>query len=111
MDYCTFNALAYNTKDEATTDTIQSALIIYDVACQYSLAFHRRWSESEILQSIFAWVIGSIVWAIGKFHLGAHKETCYPKFSLNHIEGVGNEDGEGILNSLELFLGPYWGWK
>ena len=96
MDYCTFNALAYNTKDEKSGDTIQSALIAYDVACQYSVGFKKRWNDSLILQSIFGWFIASIIWAIGKFHLGAHKEACYPEYSLNHIEGAADEDGEGM---------------
>ena len=36
----------------------------------------------------------NIIWAIGKFHLGAHKDDCYAGFSLNHKEGAGLEDGE-----------------
>ena len=38
--------------------------------------------------------ISDIVWAVGKFHLGAHKDICYPNFSLNHKEGSGQVDGE-----------------
>jgi choline dehydrogenase-like flavoprotein len=37
--------------------------------------------------------------AVGKFHLAAHREECFAKFSLNFVEGAGQQDGE-ILETL-----------
>lgn len=94
MDYSVCNALAYNTHDPVTGTTILLALIVYDVACQYCKHFNKRLESSAILRSIYAVALGCIVWAIGKFHLGAHKPICYPHYSLNHKKGSGQVDGE-----------------
>ncbi len=40
-----------------------------------------------------------ITGAIGKWHLAAHVPECFPKFTLNFIEGAGQVDGE-ILETL-----------
>ena len=40
-----------------------------------------------------------IIGAVGKWHLAAHVPECFPKFSLNFIEGAGQVDGE-ILETL-----------
>ena len=40
-----------------------------------------------------------VVPAVGKWHLGAHVVDCFPKFSLNFIQGIGQVDGE-ILETL-----------
>lgn len=37
--------------------------------------------------------------AVGKWHLGAHVPECFPKYSLNFIDGIGQIDGE-ILETL-----------
>ncbi|KAG2059145.1 hypothetical protein BDR06DRAFT_875058, partial [Suillus hirtellus] len=90
MDYSICNALKYPSED------IGSALIIYDVACQWSIHFHERVNQSYHLslpQSI------KILPAVGKFHLSAHKLLCFPRFSLNFITGAGHIDGE-ILETL-----------
>ncbi|KAG1841518.1 hypothetical protein F4604DRAFT_1884906 [Suillus subluteus] len=54
---------------------VHSALIIYDVSCQWSIHFHEQ------------------------FHLSAHKLPCFARFSLNFITGAGHVDGE-ILETL-----------
>jgi hypothetical protein len=90
MDYSICNAVKYPSGD------IGSALIIYDVACQWSIHFHERVDRSYHLSlppSI------KILPAIGKFHLSAHKLQCFPRFSLNFITGAGHIDGE-ILETL-----------
>ena len=94
MDYSLCNALAYNIKDPTTGVALLQALIVYDVACQFFKKFEKRWKASEWLQSIYGWFILSLIWAVGKFHLGAHIAICYPKFSLNHKKGAGQVDGE-----------------
>ena len=71
-------------------------ITIYDVACQWSIHFHRRVKESpylEIPNRI------SLIPAVGKWHLGAHIPECFPKYSLNFINGIGQIDGE-ILETL-----------
>ncbi|KAG2114595.1 uncharacterized protein F5147DRAFT_769903 [Suillus discolor] len=90
MDYSICNALKYPSED------IDSALIIYDVACQWSIHFDERVNQSYHLSlppSI------KILPAIGKFHLSAHKLLCFPRFSLDFIKGAGHIDGE-ILETL-----------
>ncbi|KAG2057846.1 hypothetical protein BDR06DRAFT_877718, partial [Suillus hirtellus] len=90
MDYSICNALKY------PSENIDSALIIYDVACQWSVNFHEWVDQSYHLslpQSI------KILPAISKFHLSAHKLPCFARYSLNFIAGAGHIDGE-ILETL-----------
>jgi hypothetical protein len=71
-------------------------ITIYDVACQWSIHFQKRVEESpylEIPKGI------SLVPAVGKWHLGAHVPECFPKYSLNFVDGIGQIDGE-ILETL-----------
>ncbi|KAI6006640.1 hypothetical protein F5J12DRAFT_782886 [Pisolithus orientalis] len=58
-------------------ESIQKALVIYDVGCQWSINFMSQ----------------------GKFHLAAHKLSCFPRYSLNFVKGAGHLDGE-ILETL-----------
>ena len=71
-------------------------ITIYDVACQWSRNFKRRVATSKYLDLPSDMVL---VPAVGKWHLGAHVVECFPKYSLNFIEGVGQVDGE-ILETL-----------
>jgi hypothetical protein len=72
------------------------ALIIYDICCQWSLHFRQRVSESKFLELFDSL---EIIGAVGKWHLAAHIPECFPKFSLNFVEGAGEVDGE-ILETL-----------
>ncbi|KIM74284.1 hypothetical protein PILCRDRAFT_14546 [Piloderma croceum F 1598] len=72
------------------------ALIIYDICCQWSLHFRQRVSESKFLELFDSL---EIIGAVGKWHLAAHILECFPKFSLNFVEGAGEVDGE-ILETL-----------
>jgi hypothetical protein len=74
----------------------QQALIIYDICCQWIIHFRERVSESEFLE---LWDSIEITGAVGKFHLAAHIPECFPKYSLNFIEGAGEVDGE-VLKTL-----------
>ena len=49
------------------------------------------------------WESLEITGAIGKWHLAAHIAECFPRFSLNFVEGAGEVDGE-ILETLWLGL-------
>lgn len=89
-DYSICNALAYHSKG------IPRALVIYDVGCQWSINFGRRVESSSSLSLPEAL---EIIPAVGKFHLAAHKLSCFSRYSLNFIKGAGHLDGE-ILETL-----------
>ena len=72
------------------------ALIIYDICCQWIIHFQQRVSESEFLE---LWDSLEITGAVGKWHLAAHIAECFPKFTLNFVEGAGQVEGE-ILETL-----------
>ena len=72
------------------------ALIIYDICCQWIIHFRQHVSESEFLE---LWESLEITGAVGKFHLAAHIAECFPKFTLNFVEGAGEVEGE-ILETL-----------
>ena len=72
------------------------ALIVYDICCQWSIHFRQRVSESDFLELYDSM---EITGAIGKWHLAAHIPECFPKFSLNFVEGSGEVEGE-ILETL-----------
>lgn len=40
-----------------------------------------------------------IIGTVGKWHLAAHIPECFPKFTLNFVEGAGEVDGE-IMETL-----------
>ncbi|KAG1720229.1 uncharacterized protein EDB91DRAFT_1064937, partial [Suillus paluster] len=90
MDYSICNAVKY------TPEHIGSALIIYDVACQWSIHFAERVDQSYHLSLPEG---TKILPAIGKFHLSTHKLQCFPRFSLNFMTRAGHIDGE-ILETL-----------
>lgn len=69
---------------------------IYDVACQWSRNFKHRVQDNKYL-NVPAGL--QVIPAVGKWHLGAHIASCFPKFSLNFIPGIGQVDGE-ILETL-----------
>ncbi|KIJ57514.1 hypothetical protein HYDPIDRAFT_73618, partial [Hydnomerulius pinastri MD-312] len=68
----------------------------YDVSCQWIVNFANRVDTCPML-SVPADI--EVVAAIGKFHLSAHKLECFPRYSLNFIQGAGHIDGE-ILETL-----------
>ena len=74
----------------------QRVIAIYDVACQWNIHFKKRVEGSPYL-NIPKGI--SIVPAVGKWHLGAHVTECFPKYSLNFVDGIGQIDGE-ILETL-----------
>lgn len=90
IDYAICQALKHNTTG------LSQALIEYDVACQWSINFKKRLKDSTTLDIPLglSWIS-----AVGKFHLGTHERTCFAKFSLNFVQGAGQQDGE-ILETL-----------
>jgi len=75
---------------------MNSALIIYEVACQWSIKFHRHVKDSHFLSLP---QLTHLIPVVGKFHLAAHVPSCFAKFSLNFVQGAGQLDGE-ILETL-----------
>jgi Kyakuja-Dileera-Zisupton transposase len=73
-----------------------SALLIYDVCCQWVIHFKERVSKGAFLS---LWEHFKLTPAVGKFHLGAHIKECFHKYSLNFMEGSGQIDGE-IMETL-----------
>lgn len=74
----------------------------YDIACKYSINFMERATESfrgvdssilPLLPPAFAQT-ACILWLIGKFHLGSHRDECLKKYSFNFTRGVGRMSGE-----------------
>ena len=74
----------------------------------------------------------SILWLVGKFHLGGHREECQKAFNFNYTNGVGRMSGELVETIWSYFdylkyqtreMGPgsrhemlsdamnYWNWQ
>jgi hypothetical protein len=90
MDYSICNALQYG------SGQLSQALVVYDIACQWSCHFKERVAQSSFL-TLKEWRM--FIAAVGKFHLSAHVPQCFPRFSLNFVHGTGQQDGE-ILETL-----------
>jgi hypothetical protein len=90
VDYAICNALKHETTGMTT------ALVNYDISCQWSIKFLERVEKSQYLSLPDGL---DIIPAVGKFHLGAHVPDCFPLFSLNFVHGAGQQDGE-ILETL-----------
>lgn len=112
---------------------LKDLVISYDIACKYSINFLERVCNSpypllpDNLQSLV-----SILWLIGKFHLGGHREECQKFFNFNYTQGVGRMSGELVETIWSYFdflkyqtreMGPgsrqemlsdamnYWNWQ
>jgi len=89
MDYSFCQALAHSR-------VVERALCIYDIACSWGQHFLERVHQSHSLNLRVGLEITA---AVGKFHLGAHTQDCFPLFSLNFVKGAAQVDGE-ILETL-----------
>lgn len=71
-------------------------LVSYDISCQWSKKLRSRVSAfpSE-LQRAFLLLI-TLRFAVPKFHLPAHGDSCQSVFSLNYLPYTARTDGEGI---------------
>jgi hypothetical protein len=87
MDFSICNAARFNSSG------LQKMLIIYDIVCQWCINFLHRLHVSQYLD-LGHWSDGDLLYAIGKFHLNAHKSDCFARHSLNFIRGIGQADGE-----------------
>jgi Kyakuja-Dileera-Zisupton transposase len=71
---------------------LKEAVISYDIACQYSRKFEERFAASPALEVPNC----SLIFAVPKFHLPAHKDACRYLYSFNYLKNVGRTDGEAI---------------
>jgi hypothetical protein len=90
MDYSVCQALQYNSRG------LSECLVIYDIACSWSVHFEERVTSSPILNQPDGM---TLIPGVGKFHLASHRPECFAKYSLNFIQGAGQQDGE-ILETL-----------
>ena len=87
MDYSIFKALNFN------MEGINTALICYDVMCQWSVNMMERVNRSNHL--ILADDL-QLKLAIGLFHIHGHQDTCLARYSPSFIEGGRQIDGKTI---------------
>ena len=80
VDYAVCEALKYH------TENLLGALTYYDVACGWFVHFLERVMEAEYLDLPEG--MDNIIPAVGKFHLNAHVQDCFAKFSSNFIFGA-----------------------
>ncbi|PVF91605.1 hypothetical protein CPB86DRAFT_303151 [Serendipita vermifera] len=71
---------------------LKELVISYDIACQFSKHFFKRFRDSPFLSLPDA----DITFMINKLHALGHKEDCRYRYSFNYVKGVGRTDGEGI---------------
>lgn len=70
-------------------------VISYDIACKYSVHFfHRALAGGVKLLPHDIQDLAKILWLIGKFHIGGHREECLKRFSFDYNEFVGRMSGE-----------------
>lgn len=86
MDYAVNSVLA-------DLNGLPQVLIMYDIMCQYFVNFRKRFANSPMLRIPPNL---SISRGIGQFHVHGHVTECFPRYSVNFIQGAGNQDGEII---------------
>ena len=66
-------------------------ILIYDIICQFYIHLFTRFERGSHLMmppNI------TLLFAIGQFYVHGHQGQCFPRFSLNFVQGVGIQDGE-----------------
>ena len=86
MDYIVLSTLIYA--------GIKFVVLLYDIACQYGKNFRKRLDALPICFRISDSV--EIRFAIPKFHLPGHGDSCQTRYSLNFLPFVGRTYGEGV---------------
>ena len=88
MDYCACKALLYNGTG------LKEALIIYDICCQWSKKFMQRINNNFKNPTKTEIAALRLFYAVGKFHLGGHIDSCFSQYTLNYVKGAAQIDGE-----------------
>ncbi|KAF9031176.1 hypothetical protein BJ165DRAFT_1411233 [Panaeolus papilionaceus] len=86
VDYAFVQALV-----RTNVDVKQRVTILYDIACQYSIHLRAR---IDGMLAEHGLELLEIDRAIGLFHIHAHKDKCYFRYSPSFIPGLGIVDGE-----------------
>jgi hypothetical protein len=81
VDYSVSNGLSFNSQG------LRESLLIYDVYCQYGVHFEERLRDNS--EYLYRDPDMKILGAIGKFHLADHVDSCFSKFTLNFMRGLG----------------------
>ncbi|THU80293.1 hypothetical protein K435DRAFT_695972 [Dendrothele bispora CBS 962.96] len=84
-----------NNPSTPTNVKIKSLVTIYDLMCQYKVKLLERLKKGGLTQPREL----QMLYLIGKFHLGGHKDNCWAEYTLDLLLGSGRQDGE-ILESL-----------
>lgn len=71
---------------------ILQLLLLYDIMCQYGVHLVERFGDSYGYLNLPSGL--KIAQAIGVWHVGGHKDDCFPMFHPLFIPGVGYIDGE-----------------
>src|SRR6266404_6628732 len=87
MDYSLCKALSYNMSE------ILTALVMYDIMCQYGKHLQERVHGSPGLSIPSSLELCT---GIGLFHIHGHQDSCLPRFSPSYIPGAKQVDGEII---------------
>lgn len=72
---------------------IEKLLFCYDVGCQWGINFKTR---LHVGQKYLPWPKIDLDVVVGKFHLGAHVEECFTKYSPNFVLGAGEINSENL---------------
>src|SRR6266404_2801504 len=87
MDYSLCKALSYNMSE------IPTALVMYDIMCQYGKHLQERVHGSPGLSIPSSLELRT---GIGLFHIHGHQDSCLPRFSPSYIPGEKQVNGEII---------------
>jgi hypothetical protein len=80
----------------ALSEGVSRVGIHYDIMCHYIVNMWERFSHLQApIGAISQAEFESFVTAIPKFHLAGHNDSCFVRFSLNLLAGVGRLDAEG----------------
>ena len=72
---------------------IPTALVMYDIMCQYGKHLQERVHGSPGLSIPSSLELRT---GIGLFHIHGHQDSCLPRFSPSYIPGAKQVDGEII---------------
>ncbi|KAK7021051.1 hypothetical protein VNI00_017540 [Paramarasmius palmivorus] len=67
-------------------------VISYDIACQWMIHFYSR--ITKLPKHLQMPLYRLLRFKVPKFHLPAHKDTCFARFAFHYTQGVGKVDGE-----------------
>ncbi|KAG1722960.1 uncharacterized protein EDB91DRAFT_1255823 [Suillus paluster] len=103
MDYALCEAAQHN------MDGITRAVTFYDINCQYNKHLHVRVDRGRFLTMVPEL---TVIPGIRLWHIHRHQDSCYVRYALNFIEGIGHINGEimeTLWACLNLISPAAWG--